>query len=184
MEVPDSKLIAQCLDGNNSAFNILVERYQRQIYMYCARILGNPDDASDAVQDCFIKAYYALDSFRSDSPFMPWLFRIARNACIDIARNRTRRIASSIEEIEEMRGSLPSGQLSPEDHTLLNEKDQTVRDAIQKLPERYRTAITLFHINQLSIKEISQAMDRPEGTVKSDLHHAREMLRCFLEGEV
>lgn len=184
MEVPDSKLIAQCLGGNNNAFNILVERYQRPIYQYCARILGNADDASDAVQDCFIKVFYALSSFRSDSPFMPWLFRIARNACIDITRNRTRRNMSSIDEIEETRGSLPSNQPSPEEHMLKTEADQTVRDAIQRLPERYRTAITLFHINQLSIKEISQAMDRPEGTVKSDLHHAREMLRRFLEGEV
>lgn len=184
MELPDNKLIAQCLDGDNSAFDCLVERYQKPIYLYCARILGNPDEASDAVQDCFIKAYYALSSFRSDSPFMPWLFRIARNACIDITRSRSRKNASSIDEIEETRGSLPSSQPGPEESALQNEKDRIVRDAIQKLPERYRTAITLFHINQLSIKEISAAMDRPEGTVKSDLHHAREMLRRFLEGEV
>lgn len=184
MEVPDSELIAQCLRGHNNAFNILVERYQKQIYLYCARILGNPDDASDAVQDCFIKAYYALNSFRSDSPFMPWLFRIARNACIDITRMRSRRNTSSIDEIEEARGSLPSNEPNPEECALKNEADEFVMDAIQRLPERYRTAITLFHVNRLSIREISIAMGRPEGTVKSDLHHAREMLRCSLEGEV
>lgn len=182
LDLPDKELIEQCLSGDNKAFDCLVHRYQRQIYVYCCRMLGNTDEALDAAQDCFIKAYYALQSFRSDSPLLPWLFRIAHNTCVDIARSKSRRSSTSLDEIEEERGSLPAPEPGPEHLAIQSESARSLREAVLRLPERYRAAITLFHFNGLSIREISKALDRPEGTIKSDLHHAREMLRNNMEG--
>ncbi|MHB0997721.1 MAG: RNA polymerase sigma factor [Armatimonadota bacterium] len=185
MELSDSELIEQCLKhGNNTAFDSLVRRYQRQVHVFCYRILGSADEASDAVQESFVKAYHALDKFRSDSPFLPWLFRIAHNTCIDMSRARNRRSASSLDEMEEERGYLPSTEPSPEQVMMKNESQEIIHDAVNHLPEKYRLAVTMFHLHGMSIREISESLNRPEGTVKSDLHHAREMLKRNLEGVV
>lgn len=184
MELSDKELILQCLDGSNRAFDILVRRYQRQVQVFCYRMLGNADEASDAVQDSFMKAYYALNRFRRESPFLPWLFRIAHNTCIDIARARNRQNTASLDEMEESTGYMPSSDPSPEQLAIQDESERMIHDAVYHLPEKYRLAVTLFHFHGMSIKEISLSLGRPEGTIKSDLHYARELLKRNLKGVV
>lgn len=147
-------------------------------------MLGEREDAEEAAQESFVKAYYALDKFRQDASFLTWIIKIASNTCIDISRARVKRSAVSIDEIEGGNGSLPSGQLSPEEQAVENEESRLVRKAVLHLPERQRAAMVMFHFEEMSIREISQSLGMPEGTVKSDLHIAREILRGRLEGVV
>lgn len=184
MVFSDADLIRQCLQGNNQAFDVLVQRYQRQVYSFCYGMLGNGDDASDASQEAFMKAYHALESFRQDAQFLTWIFRIASNVCVDTHRWRSRRESASLDDEDQGYGEIPSHDPTPDDLLQICEGDRLVLDAVTRLPEKYRSALVLFHFSGMSIKDISRALGRPEGTVKSDLHIAREMLRRKLEGVV
>ena len=184
MEPSDADLVQRCLQGDNSGFDLLVKKYQRQVRSLCYRMVGNADDAADAAQESFVKAYHALEKFRRDAEFLTWLFRIANNTCIDLLRKRTKRQADSLDEPAAEINPLPSADASPEQAVLRDETDRLVHEAVLRLPEKYRAALVMFHFNSMSIKEISEALGRPEGTVKSDLHIAREMLRRKLEGVV
>jgi len=165
------------LQGDNDGFDQLVHKYQRQVYAFCLRLIGNGDDASDATQDSFLKAYNALPSFRQEAQFLTWVLRIAHNACID--RSRGRRPMDSLEDIEVETSDVSS---NPEKAAMRTDAQRRVWDAVLKLPEKYQASLVLFHFNSMSIREISKELGRPEGTVKSDLHIAREMLRRKLEG--
>lgn len=165
-------------------FDLLVKRYERQVYGFCRRMLDDADDAADAAQESFLKAYHALENFRRDARFLTWLFKIASNTCIDLSRQRGRRQTSSLDEIAAERDRLPSSDPSPEQALLRGEADRLIRDAVLTLPEKYRVTLVMFHFSGMSIRDISKAIGRPEGTVKSGLHIAREMLRRKLEGVV
>lgn len=186
MDFSDAELIMQCLQGNNGAFDVLVGRYQRQVYNFCYGMLGNADDASDASQNAFVKTYYALESFRRDAQFLTWMLRIASNVCIDLYRKRSRHQAVSLDDEDQRKsiGDIPSHDLAPDELLQKCEGDRLILDAVARLSEKHRSAVVMFHLNGMSIKDISRALGRPEGTVKSDLHIAREMLRRKLEGVV
>lgn len=180
----DAELVQRCLAGDNAGFDLLVRKYQRQVYSLCYRMLGDADEAADAAQESFIKAYHALESFRRDAQFLTWMIRIARNACLDSVRRRAVRQADSIDDSESVASDLPSDVPSPEQAVLRSETSRMLNQAVLGLPETYRAALVMFHFNGLSIKEIGEATGRPLGTVKSDLHYAREILRRKLEGVV
>ncbi len=184
MEFSDAELIRQCLHGDNGAFDVLMRRYQRQVYNFCYGMLGNADDASDASQDAFVKSYYALDSFRQDAQFLTWMYRIASNVCIDLHRKRKRHQSASLDDEEQSFRELPSSDLTPDEMLQSCEGSRLVVDAVSRLSESHRAAVAMFYFGGLSIREIATATKRPEGTVKSDLHYAREMLRRKLEGVV
>ena len=184
MEVSDADLIQQCLQGDNAGFDLLVRKYQRQVCTFCRGMLGNAEDSSDAAQETFVKAYYALDTFRRDAQFLTWLLRIANNACVDLWRRKSRHQSLSLSDESAELTRIPSDEPAPEHVVLRDERARLVNDAIERLPEKYRGAVVMFHFNAMSIKEISETLRRPEGTVKSDLHTAREMLRRKLEGVV
>lgn len=173
----DAELVRQCLHGDNNGFDLLVRKYQRQVYAFCLRMIGNADDASDAAQDSFLKAYNALASFRQEAQFLTWIMRIAHNACVD--RCRGKRPTDSLDDVEVEACDVPS---NPEKSAIRSDEQQRLWEAVLKLPEKYQTALIMFHFDSKSIKEISSDLRRPEGTVKSDLHVAREMLRRKLEG--
>jgi len=143
-------------------------------------MLGNYDDAVDISQDAFVKAYHALESFKQESKFSTWLFGIANNACIDHLRKRTRRHSESLDRMIEDGCELPTTESGPETQVIRDETGRTIRDALSRLSEKQRAALVMFHYGGLSVKEISENMKRPEGTVKSDLHFARAALRRTL----
>lgn len=177
MGFSDADLIQQCLQGDNAGFDLLVRKYQRPVYNFCYGMLGNSEDASDAAQEAFVKAYHALDGFRKDAQFLTWMLRIANNVSIDLWRKRSRCQAASIDDDEQGVMEIPSTDPSPDHLLLRDEGDRLVHDAISRLPEKYRSSLVMFYLNSMSIKEISHALGRPEGTVKSDLHVGREKLR-------
>ena len=178
MERSDTELITECLRGDNGSFDCLVKRHQRRVLSLCYRILGDPEEAADAAQKSFVKAYYALPSFKTEAGFPTWLFKIANNTCLDMARQRGKHRTDSMDE------SLESNEASPEDAVMTSERARLLRRAVSDLPVKLRIPLILFHFEAMSIKDISQALERPEGTVKATLHRAREMLRGMLEGTV
>lgn len=173
----DADLVQRCLDGDNTGFDLLVKKYQRQVYSLCYRMLGDADDASDAGQESFIKAYHALESFRQDAQFLTWMFRIARNACLDSVRRRAVRQADSLDDDESVARVAASDAPTPEQVSLESDRNRLLQAAMQELSEVHRAVLVMFHFDGLTIGEISKALGRPEGTVKSDLHYAREKLR-------
>lgn len=181
LEPSDIDLVTRCLQGSNSAFDVLVKRHEKAVFGLCYRMLGNRDDAVDASQEAFLKAYHALQTFRHSSRFSTWLFGIANNACIDRLRKPDRRLVGSLEQVEEDGGERASPMPTPESVVMLRESERLILDALGQLPDRQRSTMVMFHFNHMSISEISRALCRPEGTVKSDLHHARETLRRKLK---
>lgn len=182
MASSDAELVQRCLQGDNAGFDELVKIYQRQVYSFCYRMLGNADESSDAAQESFLKAYNALESFRLSSAFLPWILKIASNTCIDRSRARLRHPSVALNQIDD--DLLPSDGPTPEDSVLRRESERTIREAVLRLPEKQRATLVMFYFNGLSISEISAALGRPENTIKSDLRIARDMLRRKLEGLV
>ena len=181
----DVELIERTRRGDRAAFQQLVEKYQRRIYAVTYGLLGNREDALDAVQEAFIKAYKSLDKFKGKSGFYTWMYRIATNAAIDLGRKQSRRGEVEFrEEIEaaEEKGSYPVAQApeSPAEGLMKKELGELIEAAIQQLPEDQRTAVVLREIEGLSYREISKVMKCSQGTVMSRLHYGRKKLQELL----
>ena len=179
MEPSDADLVRQCLEGDNSGFDLIVKRYQKQVLGLCYRILGDADQAADAAQESFVKAYRTLNRFRQDASFLSWLYRIASNTCIDLTRSRKRRQADPLGQAVAGARNSP-----PEEAVVKAQTSRLVHRAVLSLPMRYRLPLVMFYFGEMKIREISASLGRPEGTVKSDLHIARRMLRRKLKGVV
>ncbi|MEN6357426.1 MAG: sigma-70 family RNA polymerase sigma factor [Armatimonadota bacterium] len=180
----DAELVKQCQRGDNRGFDGLVKRYQRQITAFCYRILGDTNLASDAAQEAFVKAYYALESFRQDASFLNWTIKIAGNTCFDMLRKNGRTKADSLDDNPNQTDQLQSEESSPEKEVIRSEGNRLLWDAIQSLPINHRTPLVLFHFHDMKLREIAEMLDKPEGTIKSSLHIARETLRRKLQGVI
>ena len=182
----DSALIAAVLSGDTEAFAPLVTEHQDRVYRLALRMLGSEADAADAAQDAFIKAFTSLDSFRGDSRFAVWLYRLTNNVCIDYLRRRKRQETISLqtqdEDGEELELSLPDERYSPEKLAERAEDVRAVREAIAALPEDCREILLMREVGGLSYEELSQALALEPGTVKSRLNRARKKL-CVLLAE-
>ena len=182
----ESALIAAVLSGDTEAFAPLVTEHQDRVYRLALRMLGSEADAADAAQDAFIKAFTSLDSFRGDSRFAVWLYRLTNNVCIDYLRRRKRQETISLqtqdEDGEELELSLPDERYSPEKLAERAEDVRAVREAIAALPEDCREILLMREVGGLSYEELSQALALEPGTVKSRLNRARKKL-CVLLAE-
>ena len=174
-------IIARVLAGDTDAFEFLVREHEKLVYNLALRMLGNEQDALDASQEAFFRAYRALDSFRADSKFSVWLYRVTHNVCMDMLRHRSRAGDSlSLTDQEGDELSLPDTRFDPEAELEKKELRQAVREGLQKLEPAFRQALVLREINGLSYEEIGQAMDLEPGTVKSRIFRARRKLAVYL----
>lgn len=186
----EATIIKQVLEGDVNAFEGLVKEYEKNVYNLALRMTGDPEDAADMAQDAFIKAYSSLSSFRGDSKFSVWLFRIVSNLCLDFLRSRKRRptVSLSVEndEGEDMEFEIADESQSPE--TLLEQKltREAVRRGLDSLPPEQRQILLLREIQGLSYEEIAQVLELESGTVKSRIFRARKRLSAFLlrEGNI
>lgn len=178
----ESALVRQAVAGRRSAFNALVECYQRRLYNYCYRMVGNADDASDMAQEAFVRAWRNLGGFRVGEPFSPWLYRIAHNVCIDHLRRKPAALSLDV-ELEEGRDP-PDKADGPEDALDSAETRRAIQAAISALPEKYRAVMLLRHGQDMSLDEISEALELPLNTVKVHLFRAREQMKKLLTGVV
>ena len=176
----DLALIRRVQQGDRSAFDLLVIKYQHRILKLVMRYVRDPSEALDVVQEVFIKAYRAAPSFRGDSAFYTWLYRIAINTAKNFlvaAGRRPIHYGLDLQDSEqhEIFAKLKDTD-TPEGLTLSEEIRQTVNTTIQDLPEDLRTAILLREIEGMSYEDIAQVMECPVGTVRSRIFRAREAI--------
>ncbi len=180
MGVQEQALVRQAVAGRQAAFNALVECYQRRLYNYCYRMVGNAEDACDATQEAFVRAYRNLGSFRVGEPFAPWLYRIAHNVCIDHLRRKPNTLSLDVEMNE---GRDPADKsASPEAAAEEAETRRLINATIADLPEKYRAVMLLRHGRGMPLDEIAETLGLPLNTVKVHLHRAREQMRNRLSG--
>ncbi|HET7308157.1 MAG TPA: RNA polymerase sigma factor RpoE [Gammaproteobacteria bacterium] len=176
----DDVLVERVRQGDRAAFDALVIKYQQKIVKLVSRYVSDPSEALDVTQEAFIKAYRAIASFRGESAFYTWLYRIAINTAKNhlVARNR-RPVENGLDlqdpDQYEMQARV-SDLDTPEDLALTEEIRQTVDQAIADLPEDLRTAIMLRELEGMSYEEIAEAMECPVGTVRSRIFRAREAI--------
>jgi RNA polymerase sigma-70 factor, ECF subfamily len=172
----DAQLIDDTLAGNSSAFGRLVTRYQDRLYNTLVHVVGSTDEAYDVVQDAFVQAYLKLRSFKHNSAFYTWLYRIAFN--LAISRRRRHKPTTSIEQSRELTGGEPiSHDDAPADPLDREERVQQVRAALSNLSEEFRTVLVLREIDGCCYETIAEVLELPVGTVRSRLHRARLELR-------
>jgi len=179
----DQLLINRCRAGESAAFGLLVDRYQNRLLRTLVPLLGSVHDALDAAQDAFVLAYQKLDSFRGDSAFYSWLFRIAYNASMTSRRKRGRLPRRSLDQRQETTGEEPMDGHSGSDpaaRLLSEERQQLVRTALSELDEEFRDPLVLRELEGLSYEEIAEVLDCPLGTIRSRIHRGRIELKAKL----
>jgi RNA polymerase sigma-70 factor (ECF subfamily) len=168
----DRRLVRGCLEGDTASYRSLVDRYQGLLFGLCYRLVGHRQDAEDIVQDVFLRAFRSLSGWDASRPLKPWLAKIAVNCCRTALAGRVRRHTPTefIHQLADERAEArnPSGP-----GTDLGEELQL---ALENLREDYRTCFVMYHQQELSLSEVADALDRPEGTIKIWLYRARREL--------
>lgn len=189
-QIPDHTLIENCLAGRRESYGVLVERYQNRLFHSLIHLLGSQEDAQDAAQDAFVQAYEKLASFRGQSQFYSWLFRIAFNLAVS-DRRKSKLMSVSLEARREANGLEPSdGNPANEPSYAMDVSDRQriVQQALSELSEEFRTALILKEMDGMSYEEIADVLEIPLGTVRSRIHRGRmelrEKLSLLLRSEV
>ena len=173
-EQDEAVLVARALAGDRAAFGVLVARYAATARRVARAVLGDPDDADDAAQDAMLSALLKLRQYDARRPFGPWLLRIVANAATDRRRRR------AVRRVEPLDPGLVAGGSRPDLAAERWALSARLREALAELPERRRIAVVLFDVEGYSHAEIAQVLGIPEGTVRSEVFHARRRLRALL----
>ena len=178
-------ILRRAAAGDADAFELLVRSHQEQVYRLCLRMLTDPEDAQDAAQESFLKAWRSLPGFRCDSAFSTWLYRLTANICLDMLRSRKRRATVPLTQTDadgaEFALSVPDPAATPEQALLEKDTQARLAAALARLDPEQRQLIALRIDAELSYERIAELLDIKEGTVKSRLSRARERLRRLLE---
>jgi len=173
-DAADLASVRQCLDGDGAGFAPIVDRYQRVLFTVALRMLGDEEEANDAAQTAFIKAYQKLATFDPERRFFSWIYRILVNECLNQRRERR--------PFEPVSPELAVEDSSPADRFEAEERRKRVQAAIVALPIEYREVVVLRHFAELSYDEISETLGVSAAIVKSRLHIARRRLSHMLLG--
>ena len=173
-------LVEEAQKGNLQSFEKLVEQYHGKIYNIALGIMGNPHDAEDAAQNAIIKIYKSIGSFRFQSKFSTWVYRVTTNVCMDEVRKRKRSKDVSPPDISEDDAFFGVDSKTPESHALDKEAVAQLKKAVASLKEDHRTVIVLRDINGFSYEEIARITKSSTGTVKSRINRARSALKEIL----
>lgn len=181
----DQELVRSVQGGDLAAYDELVRRYQVRIYATLYHMTSNHEDANDLAQESFLKAFHAIKSFKGDSSFFTWLYRIAVNKTINFLKQRKNRIHLSLNDLDLNAENDPDlvafvSEKNPRRDMSLTELQEKLNAAIQRLSEDHRLVVTLHDIQGLSHEEIGKIMDCNVGTVRSRLFYARQQLQAFL----
>ncbi len=181
-ELCDEELVARCLAKDQEAFAELVDRYKDKIYWLVRRMVGAAE-AEDHTQEVFLRAFQAMPGFRRESKFSTWIYKIARNLCLSELRKMGRRgdeLSLDEDGEEKIRHLLFEARDELEEEIERRDISRRVAELMERLPEGYRTALTLFYVNQARYEEISDIMSIPLGTVKTYIRRGRLRLRDLL----
>jgi RNA polymerase sigma-70 factor, ECF subfamily len=178
----DGVLAKQVLDGDQRAFELLIQRYNAPLFNFICRFLGDYDLACDVLQQVFLRFYTTLPKLGTKQPFKPWLFQVARNCCIDELRRKYRH-AIHFSQLENSEGELiglcdiPDPEPLPEEVAERRDVQALLQDAIESLPPKFRSVVILRYVSQMSFPEIGQVLAMPESTAKTYFHRAIALLR-------
>ncbi|SHJ21431.1 RNA polymerase, sigma-24 subunit, RpoE [Geosporobacter subterraneus DSM 17957] len=178
----ERQLIEKSQQGDIESFELLIKEYQKLAFNIAYRMLGNTEDAADATQDAMIKVYKSINSFKGNSSFSTWLYRIVTNTCLDELRKRKKDKTLSYDRgIETEEGTLereiPDTRNIPEEAVERKEQLQDLVEAINRLPEQHKTVIVLRDIKGFSYEQIAEILDCSQGTIKSRISRARMALK-------
>jgi len=181
----DGALIARIQRGETSAFNELVRRHERRAYSYALRLTRNADEAADIVADAFVRVYRSLGTFRGDSSFTTWLYRIETNCFLDMKKKVSAQRTVSLEEILSTTNGQTDTQIAddretPLEHVEKGERITVIQQVMRQLPKSHQAILMMYHAESMSYDEIADVLNMPIGTVKSRLNRARLRLRDAL----
>ena len=177
LRAEDMALVERCRSGDLGAFEELYRAHAGKLFSVACRMLGNPADAEDLLQEIFLSAHRKLDSFRGESALGTWLYRLATNHCLDYLRSRAARTNQVTDALEDDAGPFEAGAQTLADQTVAK---MDLERALARLPEGCRAAFVLHDVQGLEHKEVAQALGIAEGTSKSQVHKARLRLRALL----
>lgn len=171
---------------DEKAYSELMQRYKKSVYHVVLRMIKQRDDAEDLTIEAFAKAFKNLHKFNPDYTFSTWLFRIATNNCIDFIRKKKLDTTSITAQDNDDPSKtvyidLKDSSMNPQEITIQKQKIELMRGYVQKLPEKYKVLVNLRYFQELSYVEISQELETPLGTIKAQLHRARELLLSLLK---
>jgi len=183
----DWSLVQRVQAGEVAAYDALVMKYRERLYSIIYNLVSNREEAADLTQESFIKAYQAIHRFAGDSTFFTWLYRIGINAAYGYLRKAKLRRFFSLDRVDE--DDQPSADViaaltdnrGADRDAFVGELQEKLNEAMHKLSIKHRTVVTLFEIDGLSHQEIAEVMDCSEGTVRSRLHYAKQLLQAELQ---
>jgi RNA polymerase sigma-70 factor, ECF subfamily len=175
----DDELVRRVRGGETRLFAELVQRYQDPVYGMTLRFVRSARDAEDIAQEAFLRAYRGLDGFKGDAQFSTWLYRIAWNLCADWLR-RNRKPGRATLAIDDATG-IADGRLGLEEELLAAEQRREVRQALDRLDEKYRSVLILLYYQRLTYDQIAGILDVPLKTVETRLYRARKLLKDLLQ---
>ena len=185
----DFKLIDKAIiENDEQAFAELMKRYKKPVYHMILKMVRNVDDAEDLTIEAFAKAFRNLRKFKKDYTFSTWLFRIATNNAIDFIRKKrleTMSLDTSFKDDsgEAVKIDVEDNELNPMEETIKSQKIELIRIFVDKLPPKYQRLVKLRYFDELSYEEIARELEAPLGTVKAQLHRARELLYDLVKGK-
>ena len=173
----DQEIIASVLLGNKSDYSIIIDRYKNKAFSLLKKMLKNEQDAEEIMQDCFIKAYNSLKSFKGEAKFSTWFYRIVYNTALTKLSSKKRKTESEMSSVDEH-----FDLKSDYDFRIPESEDLTtiVNDLVNQLPEKYSAVINLFYINEMSCEEISKVMEISVSNVKVLLHRSRNAMKDLI----
>jgi len=184
----DAPFVSRALQGDQTAFAELMTRHRGPLFNMLFNMVRNKEETEDLVQEAFMKAFAALDTFNKEFAFSTWLYKIAINTTIDHLRRKKLRTYSLDKPVEakdgDLKRELPDLYASTDHDLLSSEKSALIATAIAELPDHYREAIILRHTEEKSYEEIAEITKVPLGTVKARIFRAREMLKHKLKGKL
>lgn len=184
----DFKLIDMAVDGDEKAYAKLLTRYKRPVYHMILKMVRNVDDTEDLTIESFAKAFKSLHRFKKDFTFSTWLFRIATNNTIDFIRKKRLKTLSISNTYTDDDGQSVSidvedGRPNPQEVAIKGQKEELIQIFVNMLPAKYQKLVRLRYFNELSYEEIAQELEAPLGTVKAQLHRARELMYDLIKNK-
>jgi len=181
----DRILVSAAKSGDQKAFEDLMKKYRKSVYYMLLKMVYNPDDAEDLTQEAFAKAFTSLHKFDSKFAFSTWLFRMATNNCIDFIRKK-KLLTYSIDQPVDEDSDRPffidirDKNYNPNEEMIHSERSQIIHEAVEKLPQRYKILVQMRYFDEKAYEELADELNLPLGTVKAQLHRARELLNELL----
>ncbi len=184
----DYKMVCRALQGDRKAFSILMSSYHETLYYMLLRMTNSIEDAEDMTLEAFSKAFKNLHQYSPQFAFSTWLFRIATNNCVDYIRKKKKNLLYSSPQSEHiintpttLPSTLPCDNPDPEESLIENQKSLLLRELVEKLNPRYRLLVEMHYFQELSYEEIALQINQPLGTIKIQLHRARNLLLEILK---